>query len=93
MCPQQVREKLLANPGRFTLVIIGCYSKLLCLQDGEGHVMMSDGIPVTDSSLDGSGVGGVLSSSPLMVPETITGDTISSDPIGEYRNINYSFIF
>lgn len=39
-------------------------------------MMMSDGIPVTDSSLDGAGVASVLGSSPLMVPETITGDTI-----------------
>ena len=45
--------------------------------------MMSDGIPVTDGPLDGTGVGGVLSASPLMVPETITGDPIATDTIGE----------
>lgn len=55
--------------------------EVIQLQDGEGHVMMSDGIPVTDGPLDGTGVGGVLSASPLMVPETITGDPIASDPI------------
>nr|XP_053631626.1 uncharacterized protein LOC128688001 isoform X1 [Cherax quadricarinatus] len=56
--------------------------EVIQLQDGEGHVMMSDGIPVTDGTLDGTGVGGVLGSSPLMVPETITGDTITGDTIG-----------
>lgn len=45
--------------------------------------MMSDGIPVTDGPLDGTGVGGVLSASPLMVPESITGDPIATDSIGE----------
>ncbi|XP_045104046.1 transcriptional repressor CTCF-like [Portunus trituberculatus] len=56
--------------------------EVIQLQDGEGHVMMSDGIPVTDGPLDGTGVGGVLSASPLMVPETITGDPIATDSIG-----------
>lgn len=45
--------------------------------------MMSDGIPVTDGPLDSTGVGGVLSASPLMVPESITGDPIATDPIGK----------
>lgn len=43
--------------------------------------MMSDGIPVTDGPLDGTGVGGVLSASPLM--ETIAGDPIGTDSIGK----------
>ena len=56
---------------------------IFLLQDGEGHVMMSDGIPVTEGPLDGTGVGGVLSASPLMVPEAIAGDPIATDSIGE----------
>lgn len=58
------------------------HSMFLVLQDGEGHVMMSDGIPVADTSLDGTGVGGVLAASPLMVPETITSDAITAESIG-----------
>lgn len=58
------------------------HSTFLVLQDGEGHVMMSDGIPVADTSLDGTGVGGVLAASPLMVPETITPDAITAEGIG-----------
>ncbi|XP_066965286.1 transcriptional repressor CTCF-like isoform X1 [Macrobrachium rosenbergii] len=54
--------------------------EVIQLQDGEGHVMMSDGMHVTDASLDGSEVDGVLGTSSLMVPETITGDTIVTDP-------------
>ena len=41
--------------------------------------MMSDGMHVTDASLDGTEVDGVLGASSLMVPETITGDTIVTD--------------
>ncbi|XP_076056495.1 uncharacterized protein LOC143034394 [Oratosquilla oratoria] len=50
--------------------------EVIQLQDGENQVMMSDGLPVSESAL--AGVSGVLNSSPLIVPETITGDTIDA---------------
>lgn len=55
---------------------IGSKAKLV-LQDGEGHVMMSDGIPVPDSSLD---TAGVLSASPLLVSDGINGDATIGMP-------------
>ncbi|CAL4127788.1 unnamed protein product [Meganyctiphanes norvegica] len=49
--------------------------EVIQLQDGEGHVMMSDGITVPEGTLDGTGVAGVLGS-PMMVSDTITADAI-----------------
>ena len=53
--------------------------EVIQLQDGEGHVMMSDGLAVAEPGLDGTGTVGVLpTSSALIEPEMITGDTHAS---------------
>lgn len=49
--------------------------EVIQLQDGEGHVMMSDGISVPEGTLDGHGVAGVLGS-PMMVADSITAEAI-----------------